>query len=223
MKMTHTIISGSWVLYVIFPGTFTPGDLDLYTAGQDIRRVNLLIRFLISRGYQIVSVADEIYMDGFDAEAADIDRIIKLSTPHSNGTRNNINVITTRSENEIRPIFHFHSTLVMNFIAWYGMVCLYPVLTLNRRGLVNDPNPSPRIHAFLNKYRARGFDLQTGLELWFDRGSHVCGHSSECPETIGFLFSDSVLFVPFEEGRSLAEFIDNDRWILRVSCNYFRR
>jgi hypothetical protein len=30
MESTHTVISGSWTLYALFPNTFHLGDLDFY-------------------------------------------------------------------------------------------------------------------------------------------------------------------------------------------------
>lgn len=220
MDTTHTVISGSWALYAIFPDAFVPGDLDLYTSGPEKRRFNRLIMFLISRGYSVVSFAEEEYMGAdFDLKAADIDHIIKLSKRSSTGTHRHINIITSRSPFQIRPIFHFHSTVVMNFIASYGLVCLYPELTLYRRGLINDPTPVPRVVSCVKKYRDRGFDLRPRLDAWLNTQTQVCGHSLDCPSSNRHLLDDSVLFVPFEEGRALADFTEDDRWILSVPCH----
>ncbi|KAF8169495.1 hypothetical protein BJ912DRAFT_1086852 [Pholiota molesta] len=217
METTHTVISGSWALYALFPDAFIPGDLDLYTSNPKKQLFTPLIRYLIPRGYTIASLEDENYIAAqVDLEAADIGNIMKLSKKNIYDTRRHINIITSRSQVQIRPIFRFHSTVVMNYIASYGLVCLYPELTLHRRGLINDPAPSPHVHECVNKYRKRGFDMRPNLEAWDN--THVCSHSPDCPFQNRRLLDDSVLFVPFEEGRALADFTEDNRCILRVPC-----
>ncbi|KAF8180863.1 hypothetical protein BJ912DRAFT_854980 [Pholiota molesta] len=216
MDLTDTLVSGSWALYVLHPGMFTPGDLDLYISKCD-RRVNMLMRFLESRHYVVESVADAYYIDYVDPVANDIHRILRLSQetrPHAP----TINVVISRSASSIRPIFSFHSTIVMNFLAWYGLVCLYPRLSLARRGLINAPANGSRVSRWIKKYRLRGFDLQTSLTCWGDIVTHECRQTPDCPLTTRRVISQNVLFIPVENNRRLEEFIQDETWHLRVPC-----
>ncbi|KIO14866.1 hypothetical protein M404DRAFT_117251, partial [Pisolithus tinctorius Marx 270] len=48
-----------------------------------------------------------------------------------------INVIVSSTVAAMSPIFEFHSTAVMNFIAADHIFCAYPTLTLHKMSLVN--------------------------------------------------------------------------------------
>ncbi|KAF8180871.1 hypothetical protein BJ912DRAFT_855031, partial [Pholiota molesta] len=118
------------------------------------------------------------------------------------------------------PIVHFHSTVVMNYIASYGLVCLYPELTLGRRGVVNHQNIPHRVANSIQKYRERGFDIQTGLNAWDATREHECGVDATCPTTPRRLLDGSALFIAFEPGdMGLGHYEDDVRWRLRVDCH----
>ena len=74
-----------------------------------------------------------------------------------------IDLITTTEAQVLNTITRFHSTVVMNYIAFYGIVCLYPNWTLRKIGLTTEENISSEI---VNKYRLRGFEIaSTSSEL----------------------------------------------------------
>lgn len=217
MALTNTVISGSWALLAIFPDSFIPGDLDFYTAKSQSNNYGLFIPFLESRGYRIVSFADANYGPGPEPENfpenTEIEFIFKLS----NGTTF-INVVFSQSQSGLQPIFEFHSTVVMNYIAWYGVVCLYPGLTLKRRGLINHHVLPSRVAACIEKYRSRGFDLQPSLGIWNSTRAHICEEDPNCPNSRRHILSPSVFFVTFREGFSLEDFEDDIEWKLRINC-----
>jgi hypothetical protein len=218
MKETSTVISGSWALLPLFPNAFVPRDLDFYTSTFRHRRSsNPVITFLIFHGYHIVSMADANYIFGLRRDSTGIAFVLKLSKQVNREFRS-INVIISQTESELQPIFRFHSTVVMNYIAWYGFVCLYPRLTFKRHGLINHINPSPHIISCINKYRIRGFDLQPSLNVWDDTRIHTCGEDPNCPATIRHLLDNSVYFRSFHPNMALQDVTTDQRWVLRVPC-----
>lgn len=215
MAHTNTVVSGSWALLAIFPNSFQPNDLDLYTSGSQDIYTNPLMEFLGRHGYYVITSMDTNYFQFTTGTRNTIRYIFKLGKPDHTAT---INVIVSRTLSELHPIFEFHSTIVMNFIAWYGFVCLYPSLTLHGRGLINH-NPIPeQVNSCLEKYINRGFDLRRGLEEWEDISSHLCGVSGSCPRTTRNIHGNSVVFLPFDYGNILSDFIGDLTWQLRISC-----
>ncbi|KAL4075434.1 hypothetical protein J3A83DRAFT_4089352 [Scleroderma citrinum] len=51
-----------------------------------------------------------------------------------------INIVTSRTEAAISPIFQFHCTALMNFISTDQIFCAYPMLTLQSLVIIN-PDP----------------------------------------------------------------------------------
>ncbi|KAJ7247067.1 hypothetical protein C8J57DRAFT_1020191, partial [Mycena rebaudengoi] len=71
-----------------------------------------------------------------------------------------INVMACTGETAILLVFHFHSTLVMNFISSYGLFCAYPALTLEHTAIpsaafFDSTIDHQRLEACLMKYTAR--------------------------------------------------------------------
>lgn len=220
MARTNTVISGSWALLAIFPDSFTANDLDLYTTGSPNIEKNELLSFLSSHGYCVVTSMDSDYFMSTpfaNNNSTAIQCIYKLArlTTEQHPT---INVIVSKTASELQPIFEFHSTIVMNFIAWYGLVCLYPSLTLCGRGLINHCPIPDRIIPCLQKYFNRGFDLRIDVDTWEDTSPHFCGLFASCPTRIGTLLGESIFFLPFDYGNILSDFVDNLSWELRIRC-----
>jgi len=70
-----------------------------------------------------------------------------------------IDVLESESESAIDPLKSFHSTLVMNFIAWNSISVLYPSLTFRKIAIVQDAT-GQRGSWWRKKYSARGFDIK---------------------------------------------------------------
>ena len=82
-----------------------------------------------------------------------------------------IDLIRTTEVNILATITQFHSTAVMNYIASYGIVCLYPEWMMRRNGLVTRGNVP---YTILEKYRGRGFKMAyTSTELAKYDDNHI--------------------------------------------------
>ncbi|CAA7269286.1 unnamed protein product [Cyclocybe aegerita] len=146
MGISHAIISGSYALLVFFHGTFIPQDLDIYVP---VQWIHILKAYIVERGWK----KNDDHKDTAYDMASVLD-ILLFKHPQSNRT---INVIISRTSSAIQPIVEFHSTLVMNYIASYGVVCLYPTLTLMGKGIIRvqtdkTPHPGDRL---LDRYADR--------------------------------------------------------------------
>ena len=101
-----------------------------------------------------------------------------------------INLITTRCENPLAAVAYFHSTLVMNAITADGIICLYPLLTINGRGIALVDTPRTRM--CFSKYKQRGFRFSRD----FDR--HICKTTAYCKKSLRSISDDQNLEVSFE-------------------------
>ncbi|KAF8185388.1 hypothetical protein BJ912DRAFT_852763 [Pholiota molesta] len=217
MESTHAVISGSWALYALFPTAFRPGDLDFYVSKTRRTCANLLTYVLNSKGYKAVAYGDTTYLDIDDDDSA-LFMVLKYAKPSGPASKS-INIVISLARSEIEPILHFHSTVVMNYIAPYGLVCLYPALTFRRMGLINHREVPHRVAHCITKYRDRGFDLQTDPNAWEETRDHVCGIDPVCPNSIRHLYDDSVYFVGFETDQGLQSHEENLTWELRINCD----
>ena len=73
-----------------------------------------------------------------------------------------VNIIISQTTSPLSPIFHFHSTDVMNFISAYGFFSAYPKITNLHFSIINPVTfkrgaPSARILACFEKYTHWGF------------------------------------------------------------------
>ncbi|KAF9563138.1 hypothetical protein CPC08DRAFT_761079 [Agrocybe pediades] len=177
---TKTLLSGSAVLAALHPNTFEPGDLDFYTRSDGCGPFS---SFLEMCGFELSRLDEN---DGALYDLTTIHSVSKYcrvvdAVPVS------INVISVPPDvSPIQAIVEFHSTLVMSFVSWYGLVCLYPRLTLQKRGLVLQD--TERTRKCFMKYRKRGFCI--GEEQVDDTTLDVQRN----------LFDDDVLFLPFVSG-----------------------
>lgn len=202
LRRSDTVISGSLALHFMLPAsarTWTPRDMDLYTNSDGFHKIMAL---LILNGYDLVEeftgaqrarplgAPPMTYEIGWG-----IKRIVKMhKDTHS------IDIIVSRTGSPILPIFHFHSTAVMNFISAYGFLSAYPKLTSSLISIVNPvayPGtiPTPRIQSCLNKYTDRGF---TCLHLQGPGCGFVGCLRPGCPEPIRSTRDNHCLFVPFD-------------------------
>lgn len=131
LRLSHTIISGSIALYFMLPlnaHIWTPSDMDLYTTTNGYSKI---MAFLIIHGYDLVAEFTGaqrprgfgehhiVYEMGYA-----IQQVIKM---HKGD--HTIDIIISQTSSPLSPIFHFHSTAVMNFISAYGFFSAYPKIT----------------------------------------------------------------------------------------------
>ncbi len=113
-------------------GSSSQGDTDTGYASDDSGRVSPLPPAVLAKGLRDVRT---------------------LYTP--SGRR--VDVIRSPSNSPITPLRFFWSTAVMNFMTPNAYVCGYPVLTLDRLGILKHGKLRPRDKAAIAKYEGRGY------------------------------------------------------------------
>ena len=203
------VISGSTVLALALPGVFVPRDLDIYVPSYGAAMV---IVYLENHNYKL----DPVYTPGagqYDNGAV-VFKMFHLGPPAE------INIIIFREEHFVGHIAGFHSTIVMNYVSWYGLVCLYPEWTQKKKGLIVVDTIISK--ASFKKYEERGFTLvRDNRKLTDNMDAHFCTIGSECPETERCLHDEECAFVPFEGHTSRLEAFERPiTWTLPVKCGY---
>ncbi|KAI6120915.1 hypothetical protein EDD16DRAFT_1444366, partial [Pisolithus croceorrhizus] len=153
LRTCDAVISGSTALHFLLPrlGTpWTPSDLDLYV--PQITSVLMLSR-LMAQDYRLMTEGD----DDEPYTPSDEVHVVHLT----NGLRR-IDVVVSGTASALSPIFHFHSTAVMNFVSADTVFCCYPRLTLRHLSLVNagalcNGEDTDDLSRAVQKYTARGF------------------------------------------------------------------
>ncbi|KAH6888991.1 hypothetical protein BKA70DRAFT_1442604 [Coprinopsis sp. MPI-PUGE-AT-0042] len=125
------------------------------------------------------------------------------------GEDNQVNVIVTASRCALVPIVAFHSTPVMNFIAYFGVVSLYGSLTEMgmrwvNRDLTSKPLSQQDIEGWMRKYADRGYTIYEGSNIPGPYKGHRCRLDEECTLTIRHLFDDGVRITKFPQYRGEA-------------------
>ena len=209
MRRTGAVISGSAVLTLIHPQQFRPNDIDFYVLPPGFAAV---LKYIEDHGYQIKPY-DRSLCNYFHQNIV----VIKLVHPISHKC---INVTTGLDNHVVKLITHFHSTLVMNYLSWFGLVNLYPEWTLQKCGLIVTDTPASRTcHA---KYVDRGYTFYCDIfELTQPLEEHVCPLNPYCPTSPRSLHDGHCLVEPFNSNRS--DFQNSERdmtWLLPVPCSF---
>ncbi|KAH6910965.1 hypothetical protein BKA70DRAFT_1099687 [Coprinopsis sp. MPI-PUGE-AT-0042] len=191
MWLLSSYISGSAVLAVMHGNCFTPNDLDFYVPS---RRWFFFKWFLLAhRDLYLVedlgSIGKKIYTARYPLPG--IDAIWYFRNRKTNAI---INVIVTKTHSPLPAIIGFHSTLVMNFISYFGIVSLYHEGTAKKQGWYNGTGRMKRRdERWADKYRSRGFHIFKNSQDGQDAiGWHKCGSSPRCTQTIRSLFDNGV-------------------------------
>jgi len=180
----QAIISGSGALYLLQPllaTSWIPNDLDIYVSQDNL---HLLLAALSIEGYGEVQSSPV--------------RVKSYLWPHFHSTvtltraEQTIDVVVSTTSTGIFPIFHFHSTLLMNFVTHDSICCTYPHLTLRGLSLIH---PFSAHNTILNrasidallKYHHRGFVYLTCY--------HIDGHCRSSKHTTRKLTDKSCMWV----------------------------
>jgi hypothetical protein len=209
MVATGAVISGSTALAILLRGEFLPQDLDIYVNAKGFAA---MLAFLMNHGYQVMMpqphyVHNKKYPDSKN-----------VWTLKRDGEGEKIDLIISTEAHVLSTITQFHSTSVMNYVAFYGIICLYPEWTLRRSGLVARANVPYEI---FDKYRGRGFKMAyTTTELAKYNANHSCGKHICCPRIRRDLLDGLSLFVPFDNrATDIRELEDSEgmklQWTLR--------
>jgi hypothetical protein len=156
---TQGLVSGSCALLALMPWDFTPNDIDIYVPRSKARFA--LAKLQADFGY---------LLESGPKSGSSISLIHSCYTLRRGGAI--VNLLVCHGEDAVRPIFGFHSTVVMNFISHDTLFCAYPSLTFERRSLLNTRQlltgftPIDKTEACILKYEARGYDFSLNLGVW---------------------------------------------------------
>jgi hypothetical protein len=209
MCRTGAIISGSAALALIHPHQFLPNDIDFYVLPFGFAAV---LEFIEDHGYKIEPY-DRALCNYFHQNIV----VIKLVHPISHKS---INVMTGLDSHVVKLITRFHSTLLMNYLSWFGLVDLYPEWTLEKRSLVVTDTPASQ--ECQAKYVDRGYTVHHNVaELMRPLQAHVCQADPYCPTSTRSLHDGHCLVEPFEpDGFDMNTFERNMTWSLPVLCSF---
>ncbi|KAH6880239.1 hypothetical protein BKA70DRAFT_1447525 [Coprinopsis sp. MPI-PUGE-AT-0042] len=179
LQDTGSVISGSGALIVVVPCSFVNRGLDIF-CGFD--QAGTVFEFLRRNGYGSPQKGGIISMSHLDQYHDDPNFHSSFVIPSSihaiyrlthEATGYTVSVVRSRSA-AIAPIFGYHSTILMNWISWDGVHCMYPLLTNAYQGLTTSLSfnfiIAERVHRAISLYRNRGFTL-------YERCSQIKHHT----------------------------------------------
>ncbi|TDL19349.1 hypothetical protein BD410DRAFT_805778 [Rickenella mellea] len=193
MRRTGSIIVGSAPLALIqrIRGTRPFESLEICTAIEFHEPV--LRHLMDNEDFTLLKIQNVTDENGYGHSCnAAVSVIATLHGPPRSlpGTNPIVEVFASTESCAILPVLFSHTTVVMNWLGADSLTMLCPLLTLAKRGLINqryamdDNNPPaliPAAEATVAKYRAQGYDLQFEPYTW--NISHRCTMSAICPHT----------------------------------------
>lgn len=153
MAFSGAIISGSTALAAVDPGKFTPNDLDFYLPATGLSSF-LLYLHEIGYVHRRLSIAEETSTYPYQGAL----KLHKVYSLVHTTIGKSVHVVVTKATNPIATVLDFHSTLVMNYIAWYGVVSLYNPLTKLGIGLILTLGDKEK--TCFEKYEDRGYTFR---------------------------------------------------------------
>ena len=167
-------------------GEFVPQDLDIYVTSDKIATI---LVFLNEQGYNIHLPPPSSTRKQYPTST------IVLTLKNRTGEK--IDLIATTEPHVVHAITKFHSTCVMNYISYNGIVCLYPEWTMRNKGFVRAGVVDQQS---IDKYRGRGFAMvYTSEELPGYEAEHKCGTHPCCPKARRELHDYATLFIPLDD------------------------
>ena len=188
MWTTGAVISGSAALAILLRGEFVPQNLDICVTSDNVA---LVLVYLQDQGYKIQIPATS------DPKPTYSKSTITLNLESGAGEK--VNLIATTESHVVHTISRFNTTCVMNFVSYYGVVCLYPEWTLRKASLVRVATEETDKQAIF-KYRGRGFTMvEVAAELPDFEQNHWCDRHQHCPKTRREVHDHSTLCIPLED------------------------
>lgn len=186
MITTGAVILGSAALAILLGGEFVPQDLDIYITSQHMGTV---LVFLEEQGYKVIIPTPNARKNEYPTST------VTLTLKNDAGEK--IDLCATTEQHVVHTIAKFHSTCVMNYVAYYGIVCLYPAWTMRRIALLRD---GPIDQQAIDKYRGRGFAMRSDSSEMPDyEANHRCDTHRYCAQTRQELHDHATLCIPLED------------------------
>ncbi|KAH7925865.1 hypothetical protein BV22DRAFT_1046452 [Leucogyrophana mollusca] len=197
LRVTNSVLSGSLVVRLLFPrlnDMWNLKDMDLYTT---VERSTEVVDFLVADQYK---VADPSIVAN-DYNRTTVKSVVTLLK----GTRK-VNVIASTTASPLYPIFHFHSTAVMNYMSADILFSAYPAYTTAFSSIINASNLrngkfNVKFCQALVKYSKRGFAVVAcpAHEYVEDTVSpDKCHDPLECPQHIRNTHDEGCLRISFD-------------------------
>ena len=202
MLTTGAVISGSAALAVLQGGEFIPQDLDIYVTSKNMAAV---LVFLQEQNYAVVIPVPGAKKNVYPKSS--------VTLTLRNDIREKIDLVATTEQHVIHAVTQFHSTCVMNYIVYYGIVCLYPEWTMRKTAFVKAELMD---EAVIHKYQGRRFAMmKVSSEMPEYEPMHKCGTHQCCPKTRQELHDHTTLCIPLDN-EELTIRTEEDRvgWIL---------
>jgi hypothetical protein len=178
MAQSGAIISGSAALAILQPQIQEPSDMDFYVPPRGLAR---LLKYVLAHGYELVAptLGEGEYPPGL---------VLKLVHPVSESRVD----IVVPAKDVVEEVTRFHSTVVMNYVAYYGVVSLYPSWTMARVGAIVKKGAEES--GCIQKYRNRGYTMVNDPSLL------PMGREGQGLELLAkrSTFDEETLFIPFD-------------------------
>ncbi|KAG6825961.1 hypothetical protein H0H92_001702 [Tricholoma furcatifolium] len=211
------VISGSVALLIInYPAWFQCNDIDVYIPSTQLDFFVDALRSLM--GMSVVSrLSDRVRPLSVTYVSDAISDVVSLLY----GPDRILQLVVSKTDDSITPIFNFHSTAVMNFISSSAIFVAYPQLTFSFRSLVNwkvtttHGRIRKRPFKALEKYSARGYEIDTDTENWADLSKHQCYTHPYCVLATRSISDSRCLWIDYDDG--IYHLIKEDvSWTLRT-------
>ncbi|KAJ3562040.1 hypothetical protein NP233_g9820 [Leucocoprinus birnbaumii] len=152
MRNTGSVISGSMTLILLSDASFILGDIDLYVPAAC---KDAVVAYLKVEGYRVINNRP-IKRHHYSQQA--LHRALRFSR-EAIETPPVVNVLVAQDNGAISPILDFDFSFIMNAITGYGIISLFPRMTLDKRGIINEDGYTSNQR--IAKYLRRGFKFQT--------------------------------------------------------------
>ena len=179
MAQSGAIISGSAALVMFQPQIKKPNNIDFYVPPRGLAQ---LLKFVLAHGYKLAVPVprEEGYLPNI---------VLKLVHPVSASL---IDIVVS-AKNAVEEVTKFHSTVVMNYVTYYGVVSLYPSWTMSGVGtIVGKMDEKNRC---IRKYRDCGYTMVNDPSL-LPMGKQGQGLELQAKRS---MFDEETFFIPFDD------------------------
>lgn len=216
----NAVLSGSAALLMIHPNDFPPGDLDIFVPGpRSIPLVSSII-LLSHHTYSLTPSAPDRSADYQWSGGVDSVHWLKHIA-----TDQRINIIVVKGSDPLVSIAQFDATHAMNFITSTGFGSLYPQLTVSKLSLLNlDPSRYSSRPEWAEKYRTRGYIIESDVSHLPVYGDHRCTTDPSCPNTVRHIRDHHMLYISFLVPNERVQhtlrpsYTSNVAWGLHAAC-----